>query len=209
MRRTAEEAAQTRAALSAAALHVFARRGFAATTLAEVSEAAGLTRGAIYHHFTNKTDLYVTCVSDRWAAIMTDVWADLGSTADPSGRIRGLVRAFCRALQRAESRELLALTMGSRELLPGMDLKHQAMRGLYDQLIAVCTEAEQAGQLRSGLSARLAAEIVLSGMSGLVSVWGLGLDDVLVLPDHPDAVSAAIVRGLFYDDDAAEQPAGR
>ncbi|WP_051326622.1 TetR family transcriptional regulator [Aliagarivorans taiwanensis] len=56
-RRTKQEAAQTRVALLAAATAVFAEKGLAKTTLAQIASHAGLTRGAIYWHFENKAAL--------------------------------------------------------------------------------------------------------------------------------------------------------
>ncbi|MBV8162133.1 MAG: TetR family transcriptional regulator, partial [Acidimicrobiia bacterium] len=52
-----EKKAQTRERLIEAAARVFAEKGFAATSLDEVAEAAGLTKGAVYSNFENKEDL--------------------------------------------------------------------------------------------------------------------------------------------------------
>jgi AcrR family transcriptional regulator len=56
-RRTKKEAEQTRNALLDAAEKVFYSRGVARTTLAQIAQAAGLTRGAIYWHFKDKVQL--------------------------------------------------------------------------------------------------------------------------------------------------------
>lgn len=58
VRKTKEEALETRARLLDAAEQVFHRQGVARTSLAEIALEAGLTRGAIYWHFANKADLY-------------------------------------------------------------------------------------------------------------------------------------------------------
>ena len=52
-----EKKAQTRERLIEAAARVFAEKGFAATSLDEVADAAGLTKGAVYSNFENKEDL--------------------------------------------------------------------------------------------------------------------------------------------------------
>src|SRR5690349_22210273 len=58
-RRTqAERAADTREALIAAARPLFAQHGFADVALETIVRAAGVTRGALYHHFTDKTELF-------------------------------------------------------------------------------------------------------------------------------------------------------
>lgn len=48
----------TRAALLEAATTLFFERGFGGTTLEDVATAAQVTRGAVYHHFANKRDLF-------------------------------------------------------------------------------------------------------------------------------------------------------
>jgi AcrR family transcriptional regulator len=58
-RRTqAERAAETRDALIAAARPLFAAHGFADVALETIVRAAGVTRGALYHHFADKTELF-------------------------------------------------------------------------------------------------------------------------------------------------------
>ena len=57
VRRTKEEAQETRAQILVAAEKAFYERGVARTTLADIATLAGVTRGAIYWHFSNKADL--------------------------------------------------------------------------------------------------------------------------------------------------------
>jgi AcrR family transcriptional regulator len=58
-RRTqAERAAETREALIAAARPLFAAQGFVEVALETIVRAAGVTRGALYHHFADKTELF-------------------------------------------------------------------------------------------------------------------------------------------------------
>jgi AcrR family transcriptional regulator len=57
-RRTKEDALATRELLLDAAERVFHRRGVSRTTLQEIAQDAGLTRGAIYWHFQNKGELF-------------------------------------------------------------------------------------------------------------------------------------------------------
>ncbi|MEO8163790.1 MAG: TetR family transcriptional regulator [Betaproteobacteria bacterium] len=58
MRRTKEEAQETRNHILDTAEQVFVKKGVSNTSLAQLAAAAGVTRGAIYWHFKNKADLF-------------------------------------------------------------------------------------------------------------------------------------------------------
>lgn len=57
-KRNANDAAQTRADILANAQKLFARQGYAATSAREISAAAGVTIGAMFHHFESKLSLF-------------------------------------------------------------------------------------------------------------------------------------------------------
>lgn len=70
----------TRTALLEAGTSLFAERGFAHTTLQDVAEASQVTRGAVYHHFTNKQALFEAVLeslergmTDRLSSAAADV----------------------------------------------------------------------------------------------------------------------------------------
>ncbi|APW45976.1 TetR family transcriptional regulator [Rhodoferax antarcticus] len=63
-RRTKADAQATRQQLLQAAVRVFAEKGVSRTSLQDIAEAAGTTRGAIYWHFKNKADLFNAMMDD-------------------------------------------------------------------------------------------------------------------------------------------------
>jgi AcrR family transcriptional regulator len=70
----AETAAETAARLIAVATPAFAAQGFAAVSLDQLAAEAGVTRGALHHHFGNKAGLF--------EAVLRGIVADLGVTLD-------------------------------------------------------------------------------------------------------------------------------
>jgi AcrR family transcriptional regulator len=67
--------ARTRAALLRAARDLFAEQGFAQTGREEIAERAGVTRGALYHHFASKTDVAAAVVAQLNAELVDRVVA--------------------------------------------------------------------------------------------------------------------------------------
>ena len=57
-----ERSAATKAALVSAARRLWGERGYAAASPPEIAEAAGVTRGAMYHQYANKTELFVAVI---------------------------------------------------------------------------------------------------------------------------------------------------
>lgn len=80
MKRTKEDALRTREKLLQSAKELFVEKGFAHTTLAEITQRAGLTRGAAYWHFKSKDDLYIAVVEQALAEMTVSKKQSLGRT---------------------------------------------------------------------------------------------------------------------------------
>ena len=90
-RRTKEAAAVTREQLLDAAERVFRERGVAGSTLGEVAAQAGVTRGAVYWHFRDKSDLYAAMCERATLPLQTMVErAGISPHADPMAALREL-----------------------------------------------------------------------------------------------------------------------
>lgn len=94
-RSQADRSAATRGALLAAARELFATKGFAATGREEIVEAAGVTRGALYHHFANKEDVFRSVFVELETEVGAKVAAAAGAAGDdPMAQFRDGARAF-------------------------------------------------------------------------------------------------------------------
>ena len=91
MKRTKEKAEITRQFLLKTALEVFSEKGYAATRLSDIAEAAQVTRGAIYHHFGNKKELFICLFQkqfDTFFDIMTEI---LSENISPIERLKKIL----------------------------------------------------------------------------------------------------------------------
>ena len=96
MSRQAERSEATRAKLVAAARRLFARRGYADVGTEEIVRRAKVTRGALYHHFDDKRDLFRAVHQQVEAELTKTIAAQLAAagTQDPIEVLIGGMRTF-------------------------------------------------------------------------------------------------------------------
>jgi AcrR family transcriptional regulator len=88
-RRTqAERSATTQGALVLAARELFTRDGYAATGREAIVERAGVTRGALYHHYTDKEGLFRAVVEELEAEVMAQVAEAAIQVQEPLDQLR-------------------------------------------------------------------------------------------------------------------------
>lgn len=103
MRRTKEEALATRERILDAAEEVFHHNGVSQTSLADIAAAAGVTRGAIYHHFADKADLFEAMmqrVFDPVEELVAELQAEIARHGDTLQSLRTLVLSYVERLVR-------------------------------------------------------------------------------------------------------------
>jgi AcrR family transcriptional regulator len=89
-----ERQALTREALLEAAMELFDAKGFVATSIADIAEAAGYTTGALYSNFTGKEDLYLAALERRVTAEAAALQRDLSAEPTVQGRFHVIGRWY-------------------------------------------------------------------------------------------------------------------
>ena len=163
-RRTqAERSAATRGALVAAARTRFAARGYAAVSTPEIAEAAGVTRGAMYHQFADKAALFAA-VAEAVEAGVTQRMADdvlAAGHPDPLSALHGAVDAWLAACEEPEVRQVLLLDAPVVLGWAGFrDLAQHYGLGMTEQMLQAAMDA---GQL-SPLATRPLAHVLLGAL---------------------------------------------
>ena len=190
MRRTKEDAEQTRRRIIAAARSMFARRGVTRTTLEQVARAARVTRGAVYWHFANKTELFYAMREEVSLPLIDRIaLADEGGAgsddADPLVTVERFLSGVLKAIEEdAATRETFDIVSFKCEYVGAFDReRRQQVRGcsdLHEALLRAYRRARRAGVLAQGVAPDSAALETCAFLSGLVRLWLLDEGGLLV-----------------------------
>jgi AcrR family transcriptional regulator len=185
-RRTqAERRAGTRSALVRAGRRLFAERGFDGVSTEEIVVAAGVSRGALYHHFDGKTGLFREVFEEIERDVTANVPTEPPSEIEPFDNLRHALVGF---LQLSLDPELQQVTLVDGPAVLGYEEWHRLeIRYGLGIIQAGVQAAVDAGQMRPLPVPELA--IVLLGASIEAALF-------VVRSEEPDATLAAMVEVL-------------
>lgn len=188
-RKTQEERrTQTQRALIAAARTLFAEKGYAGTGTPEIVAAAGVTRGALYHHFADKLALFAAVVEEEHLLMAMAINA-AGESDEEPGPIKALVAgsdAFLDAMQDPGRRQIMlvdAPAVLGRAAVDEIDGRHG-----MDTLICGLRDAMEAGAMK-----KLPVETLARLFGALFDRAALAPPEEL--PDYRKSIKA-LIRGL-------------
>lgn len=195
---TKEEALETRSRIIDAAELVFHRQGVSSTSLADVAQTAGLTRGAIYWHFKNKHDLFVAMVERIGLPLeeRMEIGAD-PQEADPLGRMReALIYALVETATSPRTHRVLDILFNKCELVDPADSiavrRHQGFAAAMSRIERTLANAMSRGQLPEGLDVHFAAVMLHSAFVGVLDTWLFEPERFDLAADAERYVDAAI-----------------
>jgi TetR/AcrR family acrAB operon transcriptional repressor len=170
LRRTKQESERTRQGILAAARRVFARQGVTRTTLEEIAAAAGVTRGAIYWHFADKTELFFA-MREQVAVPMIDQ-IDLAllpaDGSDPLAGVERFLRGILESLESdAAARQTFQIMGFKCEYVGEFERELVLQRLRCSELVSKLSQAYG----RAGLSPAMAALETCSFLIGLTRLW--------------------------------------
>jgi TetR/AcrR family transcriptional regulator, acrAB operon repressor len=178
-RRTKEAAAITREQLLDAAEGVFRERGVAGSTLGEVAAKAGVTRGAVYWHFRDKSDLYAAMCERATLPLQTMVERAGGSPhADPMAALRELaLTALARLACDARAQAVFDVMFHKTERATGLQavaVRERRERGhCLLQVERVLAQAVEKRQLPADTDTALATRALYAYIEGVMDQWVL------------------------------------
>jgi TetR/AcrR family transcriptional regulator, acrAB operon repressor len=201
VRRTKNEAEETRSRILDAAERVFSEQGVSRTSLEDIARAAGVTRGAIYWHFKDKRDLFASMV-DRVTLPMEAMVAASSdeSVEDPIALLKACaVNALKRTATDPQVQRVFDVVTHKCEYLgemAGVNNRISAVqKGCVDRAEQAIRNAIKRGQLPDTVNPRLAAIGLDAMLYGLISSW-LANSSYLPLERQAEAMIDLYLEGL-------------
>lgn len=195
---TKEKALETRERILDAAEDVFHAKGVSNTSLADVADAADVTRGAIYWHFTNKADLFdAMCQRIRLPMqTLCDAMTD-ENNGDPLGELRATCRfLFRETVENPHHNKVLDILIHKCEFVDPADpifiRQQEWMQQCTINNRLLLSNAIAKGQLPATLDVRLASVMLHALISGLLTTWLFAPDSFDLMQDGGKIIDAYI-----------------
>lgn len=190
-------AADSRSRLLAAAARVFARSGYAGATVDEISAEAGLTKGAVYWHFSSKLELFLALLDGRLVAQERTLPGRVAGLAGLEDRLQGVAQMLDSMLSFAQSdpnwpRLYLEFLAQTREPEVQQRLM-ESTRRFREFTTGLTRQLQTQGYLAPDLDPAAVALVWSAILDGLILAW-------LADPNRVDlaAISPQIARILGF-----------
>lgn len=174
-----QRARETRERILASARTVFGRRGFGEATMEEIALDAGVSNGALYHHFPSKGELFREILDEH----MREQHFELASLV-PASSFREVIERFVsywfnhlRTEHQSDSLFVEIWAQASREPETRATVASFIRQGA-DLLIQALRLAQRAGAVRPDADVEAAGTLIYATMEGLFLLWAVDPDSV-------------------------------
>jgi AcrR family transcriptional regulator len=186
------------AAVLRAAIELFNRKGYDATSIGDVAAALGLTKSAVYHHVASKEALLAEALDEALEELDATVSAAAGAEGSAYERLRATVRRSVEVLVAHQPAVTLLLRVHGNSETEIAALRRR--RRIDGQLAALVRAAADEGALRGDLDPDVVSRLLFGMVNSLVE-WYRSAGPVPV-----DQLADAVVAMAFAGLDAGNQP---
>ncbi len=175
MRRTKEDAEQTRLKIIAAALELFSKNGYSNTTLAMIADEAGFSRGPIYWHFKNKDELFQAVLGFSQQPLEQLISQSLGMADQPRSALEHFISEWFRLLledrwHRQSFEILLNKTEFTEQMADTLKRERKLTRDIV-KLLEQLIEAADSGDPPAPAKSHSRALFLYASLMGITHSW--------------------------------------
>jgi AcrR family transcriptional regulator len=198
VRKTPSPDSETRDRILAAALKLFARRGYDGTTTKDLAEAAGVAEGTLFRHFETKKSILVQVATDGWIEILTDLLTELSEMGSYKAVAQVMKRRMMHLQKNADLLRVCFMEVQFHE-----DLRDRIQTDVIEKMTDVAEVFFQTA-MDQGIYRKMDARLVARVFLGMFAISGFSqttLTDpnatVVELKDMAEGISEIFLNGVL------------
>jgi TetR/AcrR family transcriptional regulator, fatty acid metabolism regulator protein len=170
--------------LLAAAVRVFARKGYHTCRVSDIADEAGASHGLVYHYFSSKDEVLETIFRENWGPIAVAIEGIAATDDAAAEHLRKVVALVLHAWRRDQETVRVLVREISRS--PVLQERIGEFQKAFDALEHMIVRGQERGEFDAALDARFATYAVWGTLDEILTGWVLGR-----LPSEPDDVDRA------------------
>lgn len=195
---------EKRRLILAAAVRVFAHKGFHTSRVGDIAEEAGVAHGLLYHYFESKHQLLETVFHENWGVLLERIRSVEDTDEPASAQLRHVALIILRTWKHQP--DVVRVVVREIARTPEIHAQIGELVEPVDTIKRIIERGQAEGELRSDVDPEFAAAVFYGGIDAILTGWVLG-----TRPDDPDSVAEAerMVSEVIVAAYAAPPRAGR
>jgi TetR/AcrR family fatty acid metabolism transcriptional regulator len=175
---------ERREQILAAAVRVFAERGYEATRISDIATEAGVAYGLVYHYFGSRDAILDAVFRDTWGRMLAAFASAEETAGSAPERLELVIKIVLRAWR--NDPDVIRLLIRQVARGPQLEAELDEIGQAYASLERIVAGGQAERTIKPGLDPRLCARMLYGALEEVLTGWVLGR-----LPDDAEAVAAA------------------
>lgn len=174
---------------------LFAERGYAATSMRDIAEAASCTKPALYYHFDSKQALFIDVLRTEIERLSSAIGEAVHQPATTRERMARAARGYLDQVRRhpVGLKLVMRAEMHPERDQPAFDFQ-SARAQIMDEVTEMLTEGMQAGEIRADLDVSVVIDALGGALDNRAILFVLAGEPIP--EDYPDRLLDTFFRGL-------------
>jgi TetR/AcrR family transcriptional regulator, fatty acid metabolism regulator protein len=164
--------AARREELLAAAVRVFARKGYHTCRVSDIADEAGVSHGLVYHYFASKDEVLETIFRDNWGPIVAAIQGIAATDDEPAEQVRRVAAVVLHSWRRDQETVRVLVREISRS--PVLQERIGEFQQAFDALESIIARGQTAGAFDPALDPRFATYALWGTLDEVLTGWVLG-----------------------------------
>jgi TetR/AcrR family fatty acid metabolism transcriptional regulator len=168
----------------AAAVRVFARKGYHTCRVGDIAEEAGVAHGLLYHYFRSKDEVLECIFKETWSDIVAAARMAEETDEPARDRLAGVAKILLRAWRRDP--DLVRVVVREIVRTPDLQKRMPEINESFAAIERIVVRGQEEGEFRADVDARLVSFVFYGALEEVLTGWVLG-----TLPDGDEEIASA------------------